>query len=118
MTSWQSNSITQIVVECKRLEEERSLLEEETKKIDECGMEKFRTLDNTRSEKTIAILGDRWWPQKARQEGDKINAFFCLITSDSEFSNLPAARVEGALQKSLLHTFVVLILLLRINRLS
>ena len=25
------------------------------------------------SEKTIAILGDRWWPQTARQEGDRIS---------------------------------------------
>ena len=34
-------------------------------------MEKFGTLDS--SEKTIAILGDRLWPQKAKQQGDKIN---------------------------------------------
>ena len=32
-------------------------------------MEKFGTLDN--SEKTITILGHRWWPQTAKQEGDK-----------------------------------------------
>ena len=32
-------------------------------------MEEYDTLDN--SEKTIAILGDRWWPQAAKQEGDK-----------------------------------------------
>ena len=38
------------------------------RKIDKCGMEKFGTLD--RSEKTIAILRDRWWPQTATQEGD------------------------------------------------
>ena len=36
----------------------------------ECDMEKFGTLDN--NEKTIAILGDRWWPQMAKQEGEKI----------------------------------------------
>ena len=40
---------------------------EETRKMDECGMEKFGTLDS--SEKTIAITGDRWWPQTAKQEG-------------------------------------------------
>ena len=28
----------------------------------------FDTLDS--SEKTIAILGGRWWPQVAKQEGD------------------------------------------------
>ena len=42
---------------------------DEMSKIDECGMEKFSTLDS--SEKTIAILGERWWPEKAKQtEGE------------------------------------------------
>ena len=50
--------------------EERDVLEE-MRKIDECGMEKFGTLDS--SEKTIAILGDSWWPQTAKQQGDKIS---------------------------------------------
>ena len=36
-------------------------------------MEKFGTLDS--SEKTIALLGDRW-PQKAKQQGDKISKKF------------------------------------------
>ena len=39
------------------------------RKIDECDVEKFGTLDS--SEKTIAILGDTWWPQTAKQEGNK-----------------------------------------------
>ena len=47
--------------------EERDLLEK--REIYECDMEEFSTLES--SEKTIAILGDRWWPQKAKQEGDK-----------------------------------------------
>ena len=48
------------------------------RKIDECGMEKFGTLNS--SEKTIAILGDRWWPQTAKQEGNKVsNTFLCNI---------------------------------------
>ena len=48
------------------------------RKIDECDMKEFGTLDS--SEKTIAILGDRWWPQKAKQEGDKISKeFLCSI---------------------------------------
>ena len=34
------------------------------RKIDERDMEKFGTLDS--SDKTIATLGDRWWPQTAR----------------------------------------------------
>ena len=48
------------------------------RKIDECGMEKFGTLNIiiNSSEKTIAILGDRWWPQTAKQEGDKISKKF------------------------------------------
>ena len=43
---------------------------EETKKFDECGLEQFGRLES--SERTIAILGDRWWPQTAKQEGNKI----------------------------------------------
>ena len=39
-------------------EEERDVLEEEMRKTAECGMDEFDTLDC--SEKTIAILGDRW----------------------------------------------------------
>ena len=32
------------------------------------------------SEKTIAILGDRWWPQTAKQDGDRISKqFVCSI---------------------------------------
>ena len=41
------------------------------RKIDECGMEKFGTLNS--SEKMIATLGGRWWPQTSKQEGDKIS---------------------------------------------
>ena len=33
-------------------------------------MEKFGTLYS--SERTNAILGDRWWPQTAKQEADKM----------------------------------------------
>ena len=42
--------------------------------MDEPGMEKFGTLDS--SETSIAILGDRWWAQKAKQEGHKISEMF------------------------------------------
>ena len=45
------------------------------KEIDECDMEEaFDTLNS--SEKTIAILGDRRWPQAAGQEGGKISKRF------------------------------------------
>ena len=46
------------------------LLEEEIRQIDECDTEKFSALDS--SEKTIAVLGDRWWPQKAKQQGHRV----------------------------------------------
>ena len=54
--------------------EERDILEEEMKTMDGCDMEEFGTLDS--SEKTIAILGDRWWPQTAKQVRDKISKNF------------------------------------------
>ena len=70
-------SRTHIVGECDLYKEDRDV-SQEMRKINECDMIKFRfgTLD---SEKTIAIVGDRWWPQTARwpqtakQEGDKIS---------------------------------------------
>ena len=34
------------------------------RKFDVCDMEEFGRLES--SEKTIAILGDRWWPQTAK----------------------------------------------------
>ena len=37
-------------------------------------MEKFGRLES--SEKTIAILGDRWWPQTAKQDVDRISKQF------------------------------------------
>ena len=41
-------------------------------------MKSFEALGSR--EKTIAILGDRWWPQTAKQEGDKIcKGFLCNI---------------------------------------
>ena len=47
------------------------------RKIYECGNEKLGTLD--RSETTIAILGDNWWPQTAKQEEDKIYKIYTCI---------------------------------------
>ena len=44
------------------------------KKADECDTEKFGTGDS--SEKTIPMLGDGWWPQTAKQEGDEISKTF------------------------------------------
>ena len=41
------------------------------RKLDVCDMEEFGRLES--SEKTIAILGDRWWPQTAKQDGNRIS---------------------------------------------
>ena len=44
------------------------------RKLDVCDMEEFGRLES--NEKTIAILGDRWWPQTAKQDGDRIRKLF------------------------------------------
>ena len=49
--------------------EERDVLKEEMGGMDECDVEEFGILDS--GERTIAMLGDRWWPEAAKQEGDK-----------------------------------------------
>ena len=70
-------SKTHIVGECKVYKEERDALEE-MRKLDECDMEEFGIRES--SEKTIAILGHRWWPQTANQDGDRISKpFLCNI---------------------------------------
>ena len=48
----------------------------EMRKIGECDMDSFCTLDN--GEKTIAILADRWWPRKAKQGGIKVGKTFFM----------------------------------------
>ena len=41
-------------------------------------MQSFDALDSR--EKTITILGDRWWQQTAKQDGDKIcRTFLCSV---------------------------------------
>ena len=47
------------------------------RKIDEYYLEKFSVLDN--SDRAIAILGDRWWPQKTKQEGEKTSKKFLFM---------------------------------------
>ena len=51
--------------------------EDEMRKIDQCDREKCSTLDN--SKKTVGIVADRWWPQKAKQERDKVSKTFYVI---------------------------------------
>ena len=67
-------SRTHIVGECEIYKEERDVLEKEMRGIDECDTEEFGTLGD--SAKTIAIVGDRWWSQAAKQEGDTISETF------------------------------------------
>ena len=67
-----------IVGECEIYKEERGALEEKMRKLDVCDMEEFGRLES--SEKTIAILGDRWWPQTAKKDGERIcQQFICNI---------------------------------------
>ena len=62
---------------CPITKEERNALEE-MRKLDVRDMEEFGRLES--SEKTIAILGDRWWPQTAKQDGERISKqFLCNI---------------------------------------
>ena len=50
--------------------------------LDVCDMKGFGRLES--SEKTIAILRDRWWPQTAKQDGDRISKqFLCNKCKES-----------------------------------
>ena len=68
-------SITRIVGECEIYKEERDALEE-MRKLEVCDVEEFGRLES--SEKTIAIRGDRWWPQTAEQDKDRISKQFSM----------------------------------------
>ena len=59
------------IVEGEAYKEERDALEEGMRKLDVCDTEGLGRLES--SEKTIAILGDRWWPQTAKQNRDRIS---------------------------------------------
>ena len=67
-------SRTHVVGECDIYKEERNALENEIMKLDACHMEEFGRLES--SEKTIAILEDKWWPQTAKQDGDRTSKQF------------------------------------------
>ena len=51
----------------------------EMRKIDEGDREKLGTTTVDTSERTIAILEDRWWPQTAKQKGDKTSKMFLYV---------------------------------------
>ena len=67
-----------IVAECELYKEERDVLEGEMRDVNEGGMKSFDALEGR--EKTIALLGDAWWPQTAKQDGDKTcRRFLCRV---------------------------------------
>ena len=68
-------SRTHIGGACEICKQERDALE--MRKLDRCDMEEFGRLES--SEKTIAILGDRWWLQTAKQDGDRISKHFLFV---------------------------------------
>ena len=72
-------SRTHIVAECELYQEERDVLEGEMRNLNKkSGLKSFDALDSR--ENTIAILGDRWWPQTAKQDGDEIcRRFLCSV---------------------------------------
>ena len=59
------------------------------RKLDVCDMEEFGRLES--SEKTIAILGNRWWPQTAKQDGDRISS----LSSNMWKKRIERPNVEG-----------------------
>ena len=64
-----------IVEECEMYTEERDVLEDEMRKIDDCDVDNFwYTQDD--SEEMIAIVGDKRWQQKSKQEGNKVGKNF------------------------------------------
>ena len=70
-----------MVEECEVYKKERGTLDKEMSKSDKCGMEEFGRLEGT--EKPIHIIGDKWWPQTAKQEGGRISEqFLCNIHTE------------------------------------
>ena len=62
-----------------------NVIEEEMREIYGYDMERFGTLDT--SDKTIAILGCREWPQTAKQDGDRMSKQFYAIHRRSVISD-------------------------------
>ena len=98
-----TESGTRIVGECEIYKEEGDALEEGMRKLDVCDMEEFGRLES--SEKTIAILGDRWWPQTAKQDGDRISKqWLCnILKKRNECPNVGGVSIirsrNGALSR-------------------
>ena len=88
-------SRTYIVGECEIYNKERDALE--MTKLDVCDMEEFGRLES--GEKTIAMLGDRWWPQTAKQDGDRTSKqFLCSTWKSAQMLELFLLRVGRVLR--------------------
>ena len=84
-----------IVGDCEIYKKERDVFVRGTRKLDGCEMEEFGRLES--SEKTIAILGDRWWSKKAKQERDRISKQFICNTwkKRNEHPNVVGVSIRG-----------------------
>ena len=87
-------SRTHIVGECEIYKEEPGALEE-MMKVELCYMEEFGRLD---SEKTIAIPGDRWWPQTVKQDGDRISKLYGRIVMSAQMLEVSLLGVGTVLR--------------------
>ena len=67
-------------------------------------MEEFGILES--SEKMIAILGDRWWPQTAKQDGDRISKQFLrnIRKKRNERPNVGGVYIRMNATISIFHT--------------
>ena len=78
------------------------MLEEGMMEIDECDTDEFGTLDS--SEKTIAILADRWWPHAAKQKGGEYRnhnysyAIYGINVMSAHILEISLARVAMVLR--------------------
>ena len=74
-----TESRTHMVGECKIYKVSWDALEEGMRKLDVCEIEGFRRLEIS-NDKTIAILEDRLWLQKAKMDGDRMrNSVFVIL---------------------------------------
>ena len=81
-------------------------LEEEMRKFDICDMEEFRRLES--SEKMIPILGDRWWSQTARQDGDRRSKqLLCSIWKKRNERSMAARYEERCYETIIWKCFLV-----------
>ena len=48
------------------------------------------------NEKTIAVLGDRWWPQASKQEGDRTSSIYVIYgRKRNERPNVGGVSIRG-----------------------